>query len=150
MAKRMRVRFSEPDTDFNHEHEDVREQAREYANLKHEERGIESRRKEVGGVLLPLMKKLGYAKQLVDFNEDTNAVVQVKTREHTKIDADRLKKALGATAYNKLTSAFLDEAKVEAAIKLGEVDPNVVASCTESSETPYLEVRFTKKRKRNK
>lgn len=121
--------------------------AKRYAQAKHDERNAEARRKEIGDQLRPLMED-GHPKVKVDFDEETVATVSLKERDNSRIDPEKLKKKLGAQKYNKLTSAVLDEAKVEAAIQLGEVDPNVVASCMSENKTNYLEARFTKKRRR--
>ena len=126
--------------------DDTKVLARQYATAKHEEREAQNRRKEIGQQLQPLMED--YAKKIrVDFDSETNATVSLKERDNSQIDAEMLKKKLGAKAYNKLTSPVLDEAKVEAAIQLGEIDANVVASCMNEHKTNYLEVRFTQKRK---
>lgn len=130
--------------------EQVAEDAREYAELRYHEREYEAKRKEKARNLLPLMQDLKITKQKVDFDAEQDATVRVKTRENLTIDADRLKKAIGAKAFNKLTTPVLDESKVEAAIQLGDLDANVVASCTNEHHTDYLEVRFTKKRRRAK
>ena len=128
--------------------DNVRELAREYANLRFNEKEAEAKRKEYGQEVLEVMQRTATPKVKVDFDEATDATVAVKHRETVKIDEDRLKKALGAKVFNKLTTPVLDEAKVEAAIKLGEVDPNVVEACLETTTRPYLEARFTKKRMR--
>jgi hypothetical protein len=64
-------------------------------------------------------------------------------QSHTvTIDEPRLKKALGAPVFNKLTTAHLDRKKLENAVDLGDVDPVVVAQCSaEKTSNPYL--RFT-------
>lgn len=128
--------------------ERVADLARDYAEARYYERQHEASRKDTGGILLPLMQELGVIKHRVDFDDDQDATVRVKTREGLTIDPDRLKKAIGAPAFNRLTEPVLSEAKIEAAIALGDLDPNVVASCTNEHHTDYLEVRFTKKRKR--
>ena len=122
--------------------------AREYANLKHDEKNIEAKRKAQGKETLELLQGTGTTKVKVDFDENFDATVAVKKRENTTIDQDKLKKALGARVFNKLTTPMLDDAKIEAAVRLGDIDPNVVSSCMETTETPYLEARFIKKRRR--
>lgn len=139
-TRKMRVRPQDGETQLDR-------QARSYARLKQLERQTEEERKDAGHVLLPLMKDEQVTKKKVALDEDTVATISIKTREKMTIDEERLKKAIGAPAYNKLTSATLDEAKVEAAISLGELDPNVVAGCTSETTTDYLEVRFGKPRK---
>lgn len=140
MTRKMRIRPTDGETPLDR-------QAKKYARLRKGEREMEEARKEEGRILLPLMKDEQVTKKKVMLDEDTVATVSVKTRESMTIDEERLKKAIGAPAYNKLTSPVLDEAKVEAAIQLGDLDPNVVASCTTESQTDYLEVRFGKPRK---
>lgn len=140
MARRMRVR------DESKDHLDV--VAGEYAQLKHTEKETEAQRKDVGHRLLSMMDDLGVIKHRVDFDEDTVATISIKERDNSRIDPDRLKHALGAKAFNKLTTPVLDESKVEAAIQLGEVDANVVSSCMEENKTSYLEARFQKKRRK--
>jgi hypothetical protein len=123
--------------------------AREFATWKNMERQGETERKGVGSRLLPMMQELGIRiVKVKDFDEFRDATVSEKTRTNTQIDAARLKRALGARVYNKLTTRVLDEAKVEAAISKGEIDANTVASCMDEYETPYLEVRFTKKKEK--
>ena len=136
-SRRVRVR----------EEDDTRALAKKYADAKNSEKEFETHRKEIGRQLLPLMED-GPKKIKLDFDSETTATVSVKERDNSKIDPEKLKKKLGAQAYNRLTTPVLDEAKVEAAIQLGEVDANVVASCMTGETTNYLEARFTKKRKR--
>lgn len=126
----------------------VHDSARNYANLKHDEKEFEERRKRQGIETLELMTKANVTKVKVDFDDDTDATVSVKKRERTVVNEDKLKKAIGARTFNKLQSKVLDEAKLEAAVRLGDIDPNVVSACLETTETPYLEARFTKKRRR--
>lgn len=122
--------------------------AREYATLRDIERSAENKRKAYGQELLPDMQNQQVKKLKIDYDSETNATVAVKERETSKIDEEKLKKRIGAQAYNRLTTASLDEAKLEAAIRLGEIDRNIVAECMETSSRPYLEARFTKKRRR--
>ena len=127
----------------------VKEQARNYAALRKRERELESARKEAGGPLKDTMTELGLKKVNVpDFSEDESASVRIKERDNSKINPDRLKKAIGAKAFNKLTVPVLDEAKVEAAITIGDLDPNVVSQCMDEYTTEYLEARFNKRRRR--
>ncbi len=122
--------------------ESIRLKARQYAQHRFAEREAESAKKEVGSGLLALMLDEKITKQKVLVDSSTEATVSVKTRENMTIDEERLKKAIGAPAFNRLTTPVLDEAKVEAAIQLGDLDPNVVAACTSTNDTNYLEARF--------
>lgn len=122
--------------------------AREYATLRDIERSAENKRKAYGQELLPDMQNQQVKKLKIDYDSETDATVAVKERETSKINEEKLKKRIGAQAYNRLTTASLDEAKLEAAIRLGEIDRNIVAECMETSSRPYLEARFTKKRRR--
>jgi hypothetical protein len=135
---------SDPGLEIEGEH--LSERAREYAHLRQQERELEAKRKESGQRLLPLMEELQLKKTKVDYDAERDATVTVKERGKLTIDPAKLRKAIGARAYGRLTTAILDEEKVKAAIELGELDPNVVASCSQEFVTPYLEVRLTKKR----
>lgn len=129
------------------ERERLEFQAREYASLRDIERAAEERRKAYGEELLPEMQNQQVNKLKIDYDSDRSVTVSVKEREVNRIDESKLRKRIGASAYNKLTTASLDEAKLEAAIKLGEVDRNIVAECMETTKKPYLEARFGKKRR---
>jgi len=123
----------------------IRAEAQQYALIKRDERGLEERRKEIGKRLLDDLREVGQKSVSCDVDDETRAVVRIKNREKQVIDEEKLKKQLGAKAFNKLTRRVLDEEKLEAAITLGEVDPNVVAACTEFIDTPYLEARLKHK-----
>lgn len=57
----------------------------------------------------------------------------------TVIDEVGLKKSLGETLWNKVSSRVLDKKKLEAYIASGEVNATVVAKCsTESEGKPYI------------
>lgn len=142
MAKKMRVR--KPDD------KKITEKAKEFARHRWYERKSEEAKNEVKPGLLALMQdeKVTTRKVALE-DEGVEATVQMKRRETMTIDPERLKKALGAPTFNKLTTPQLDESKVEAAIQLGEIDPNVVASCTTETSTPYLEARFKALKKKD-
>ena len=60
----------------------------------------------------------------------------------TKVNEDGLKKAIGAPAWNKLTTAKLDRKKLSAAMDSGELDPYIVGQhVTETPSKPFI--RFT-------
>lgn len=65
------------------------------------------------------------------------------------IDSQGLKKAIGAKAYDKMTSKSLDEDKVAIAMADGELDPVVVAKYSEEvpAARPYITFTFRSKAK---
>jgi len=132
----------------NDEKSEVNKLARQFALAKRRERDGEAERKRIGRDLLPLMQGTEIDQTSVDLDDTTRATVKIKHRSDTRIDPERLKKAIGAQAFNRLTTATLDEAKVEAAIQLGELDPKIVSTCVSETETSYLEARLRKKPKR--
>jgi hypothetical protein len=140
---------TEEATEQTPEEEAFVEQARGYADARWVERQAEELRKARGRDLLPLMQQVERDEYAFDFDDQQRAVVRVKTRVDTTIHEAQLRTKLGAPAFNKLTTPKLDETKIEAAIQAGELDANLVASCSQTTETPYLEVRYVaKKRKR--
>jgi len=57
------------------------------------------------------------------------------------IDEERLKRAVGATKWQGITSRVLDRAKLEDAIAKGTIDPTLVAECSqETPRRPYVKV----------
>ena len=59
----------------------------------------------------------------------------------TVIDEVGLKKSLGETLWNKVSSRVLDKKKLEAYIASGEVNPTTVAKCsTENEGKPYIRI----------
>jgi len=126
----------------------VVEQVHEYASLKFSEKNIISKRKEIGDQLLPLMSSHNITKKKVKVNDDYDGTVSIRTRSHSNINPEKLKKALGAKEFNKLTTRTLDESKLEDAIHAGDIDPRIVASCMEHSDTDYLDTRFTKRKRK--
>ena len=105
-------------------------------------------REEVAPVVLEQLKDAGKTKHRVPWDETNDVVATIRERDNSKIDPERLKKAIGAKQFNKLTTPQLDMAKVEASIQLGELDANIVAQCTEESISEYVDVRFNKAQKR--
>jgi hypothetical protein len=82
---------------------------------------------------------------LVAYDSDTLPITAVMgtlvESEVEEIDQERLKKALGATTWNKLTTASLDKKKLQDAMARGLVDPNVVAQCSSPvKRKPYIKI----------
>ena len=118
------------------------------ARIKTQSDALKEERQETSSALLNGLKDAGKSKHRVSWTEDHDAVASIRERDNSKIDPERLKKAIGAKQFDKLTSPQLDMAKVEAAVQLGELDPNIVAQCTDESVTEYVDVRFNKAQKR--
>lgn len=77
----------------------------------------------------------------VNPNPSVTAVVSLRKRTDVVISPAKLKRSIGATAFNKLTTPVLDDSKIEDAIAKGLLDPQVVANCTTKTETEYVEAR---------
>jgi hypothetical protein len=74
---------------------------------------------------------------------DTGEKVKGTLVEGTRviINEPSLKKALGAAKWAKVVKQVLDKERLEAAITMGEVDPNVVAQNSEElPNKPYVRV----------
>lgn len=65
--------------------------------------------------------------------------------QRTSIDEGSLKKRVGARVWKTITTLVLDRKKLEAAIAAGDIDENIVASCSTTHDNkPY--VRLTSKK----
>ena len=63
------------------------------------------------------------------------------TASREVIDTERLKKAVGAELWRKITTLALDHQKLQDAMARGLVDPNVVAQCSSSvTNRPYIKI----------
>lgn len=74
---------------------------------------------------------------------DTGETVRGSLVEGTRviINEPSLKKALGAAKWAKVVKQVLDKERLEAAITMGEVDPNVVAQNSEElPNKPYIRI----------
>lgn len=105
----------------------------------------ESLSKMASSVLLTRMKEEGMKKFRVFYNPAHDYIVSLKNRETVQIDPDKLKKAIGAAAFNRLTTPVLDEDKISDAIAKGKLDPQIVSNCTGVTTTQYVEARKTNK-----
>jgi hypothetical protein len=90
--------------------------------------------------LVEAMKVEG--QQSLKVRDDENAITGTLVEAiRIVIDEARLKKELGAQKWGKVTKQVLDKPKLEDAITKGEVDPNVVAICSEEkANKPYVKV----------
>lgn len=77
--------------------------------------------------------------------EDEAAGLRVKATRVQAVrlvfDQPKLKKALGAKLWKKVTTAFLDESKLESAVAEGLIDPMLLAENSEEKKNePYVKV----------
>lgn len=100
---------------------------------------LEARKKEEQAELVAQFKDKGTKSYSVEADgfRVTGTLVEP---ERIKIDEERLKKAVGAEVWNRISTKTLDKKKLEALLALGEIDANVVASCSESSVSPYIKI----------
>jgi hypothetical protein len=115
------------------------------AEIKAKSDAAKQARDETAPRVMEELRKAGQKSRKVQWSDTHDVVARIKTRDTSQIDAERLKKAIGAKQYNRLTSPQLDEAKVESAIQLGELDQNVVSQCMEERKSEYIETRFVKR-----
>lgn len=118
---------------------DPRDLLIELAAVKAQQDMLATRKGEIEQNLVNALKSRGQS--TVSTTLGSGATVKGTLVEGTRvtIDADRLKGALGAPLWKKVTKQVLDNEKLEAAVALGEVDPNVVAACsTEKDVKPYV------------
>lgn len=101
-------------------------------------------RDEVSEPMRHELKSHDLTSHRVSMDNGQHVVVSLKQRDNSKYNAERLKKMIGARMFNKLTTPQLDESKIEAAIQLGDLDPNLVAQCIDEQKTEYLDVRLRK------
>lgn len=115
----------------------------EYQELKAKADEIQEALEAARDQLVTAMQKLGA--------KSTSVQLPDKLVKGTLIEVSRivinepaLKKKIGAEMWNKVTKRVLDKPKLEAAMALGEVDPNTVASVSEEvPNKPYIRLNIS-------
>lgn len=110
------------------------------AQVKAEEEALAARKAAAELALIEgmnLARKKGVAVQLDNGDEVKGTLVEA---QRVVYDEQALEVAL-ADKWSRVTKTTLDTKKLEAAIALGDVDPNVVAVCSEVRDNkPYVKI----------
>ena len=102
-------------------------------------------KEEADATAIDIMDAEGMATHSWTGEDGVAAKVALVKASTMVFDEAKLKKAVGAEAWKKITTPKLDKDLLEAAIKMGVVDANTVAACTEERpKKPYL--KFTEKK----
>lgn len=110
----------------------------EFAKHKEAAKYHEGQWREAQPSIIEQMEEAGSNRRIVD-TDDAKVTATIVRGTTVNLDSDRLKKAIGARAWNKLTVRSLDQKKVKEAIESGDLDPNIVAECSdEVDKTPYV------------
>lgn len=108
----------------------LRELAEKLANARATRKEWESLEKSYSHDLVSEFKRAD--RKSISVSDGTHTIRATYTpTSRITIDEDKLKKALGAKAWNKVTDRSLNKSKLEEAIASGEIDANVVAQCSE-------------------
>lgn len=90
--------------------------------------------------IVGLFRKRGIKTRTIDEGAIAITATLVAGSEEV-IDPAKLKKALGAAKWGKVTTLVLDKKKLQDAMARGLVDPNIVASCSETVDrAPYIKI----------
>lgn len=111
------------------------------AALKADEKRLAEKKAEVEKALCDALTKAG--QKTVSIPLDNGKVLKGTLVEGQRVvyDSDRLQKTLGPKVWPKVSKSVLDATKLEAAITMGIVDPNVVAQCADVKDSkPYVKV----------
>ena len=115
-----------------------------FRDMKATIKGLEAEAKHVQSEIIDFIKGKGNKTMSAEDTKGVTVTATVVESTSIAIDEARLKKAVGAQVWKKITTPRLDDKLLEQAIQSGEVDVNVVAQCTtETPRSPYL--RLTEK-----
>lgn len=113
-------------------------------DLKKTIKDAESEIKGDAGVEAQIIDHFNHARQksmTITDHEGTRITGTLVEGSTIELDEVRLKKAIGAPTWNKVTKRVIDKTKLEDAMADGTVDPNVVAQCSnEVPRKPYVRV----------
>jgi hypothetical protein len=113
----------------------------ELERLRAESKDIGERMNELQGEVLAGMKRLGWkTHRFRDQSGDLHQATFVQSSSDI-VNEPMLKKKLGAALWKKVTRQTLDKKLLDAHIASGDIDPAVVASCSEEKlNNPYIKI----------
>lgn len=118
---------------------------REFAEIREKRKEFKKEETWRQQDIVSFMKDAGRSTITTDYDGAQEVRGTLVTRSRITINEEKLKKELGAKQFNKLTERVLDEDKLEEAIKNDEVDPNIVAKCSEEKVSEYIRTTIDKK-----
>jgi hypothetical protein len=119
---------------------DVHEDLVRLASIKSAVEQLGREKSEVEARLLVALEAHGTSSVSTTVDGETIKGTRVAPQRVT-IDPDKVKAALTAAQWKKVTKQVLDSDLLEAAVKMKEVDANVVAQASEVKDTkPYIKV----------
>jgi regulator of replication initiation timing len=109
-------------------------------DMRDEVKGLEIQIKEKQADVLIVMDKQGLKSHKVKIGK--KVLTAVRQQNHTLVyDEDKLRKRLGASLWNKITTRVLDKKKLEAFVASGEISTTVLAACSEEKPSnPFVKV----------
>lgn len=117
--------------------------AHEYAQVKAEMEALDERKRELQTRLVAVFRHRQRRRVQLDYGDESYATATLVEPSRVQVDEQRLKRALGAPTFTKVSTPRLDRDKLDQAIKTGDVDANVVAECSYDTGSPYIKVKFT-------
>lgn len=110
------------------------------AQIKAAQEALAREKVEVETRLIAALDSKGVKSVSTDVDGDKVQGTLVRP-ERTTIHEDKLKQALDSKTWGKVTTQVLDKEKLEAAVAMGIVDPNVVAAASEVKATkPFVKL----------
>jgi len=112
----------------------------ELRDLRSEKRNLEDSISVVQDAALDGLSELGIKSITIDL--DTITVLGTRVDGTTlHIDEGKLRKRLGARLWQRVSTRTLDRNKLEALVAAGDIDPRIVAECSEENpKKPYIRI----------
>lgn len=96
-----------------------------YSRLRKEEKELEKQRKDLYNDVIEAMEKAELEKVITEHGS-----LRLYHRDLRTFDSDQAKKVLGEKLFSEITIVRIDVERLEAMIKLGEIDPRLVDKFT--------------------
>lgn len=108
--------------------------------LRAEKKELEAEIDEVQQEGIALLDKLD--QKSITFELEGRTITGTKVEGSTlEFDVAKLKKRLGTSLWNRVSTRTLDKAKLESLLAAGDIDPKIVAACSdEKPKKPYIRV----------
>jgi hypothetical protein len=121
---------------------EVEELVKRRQGLKVEQEDLSEQIASINEQLIDLLEDIGSKEYSFKVGKKTVKVQRVQSQPQPVLDEPRLRKKVGVTIWNKISTRRVDKNKLKAAIANGELKETVVAECSIQPDpnNPYVKV----------
>lgn len=121
---------------------EIQELAVKRGNLKVEANDLDEKIRDINEQIMDLLEAVHKSEYEFKVGKKTVKVQRIQSQPQPVLDEPRLRKKVGVSLWNKISTRRVDPNKMKAAIANGELKRTVVAECsiTPDPNRPYVKV----------